>query len=71
MKKVFGALAAILVLGLVSGCTASKDYSKEEIKPIGTPNPNLPVVSPGGASGAGAPAAGATGAKSATAAETK
>jgi hypothetical protein len=58
MKRLFAYLMAVMFLAsiaLVIGCDtgASKDMSHENIKPIGTPNPNLPQAGAGGAKGPG------------------
>ena len=63
MKKSLICLLALVSMGIMGGCQGSKDYSTTKIEPVGTPNPNLPVLGVAGASGPGAPASGAASGK--------
>ncbi len=66
MNRTIALIASFVFLAGLAGCQGGKDYSKTEIKPEGTPNPNLPTLTPGGASNAPAsgPARSTTGVES-------
>ncbi|GMV38266.1 MAG: hypothetical protein AMXMBFR61_27740 [Fimbriimonadales bacterium] len=51
IRKALLLALATLVAVMMVGCSEQKDYSKTPLQPKGEPNPDLPVASPGGASG--------------------